>query len=656
MAVEKMKIISIIGSKRDMDKAAQIVVLNGSVHMLDAISELKNNCLRNEIEEEGNKCPEIDDIRHYESNADFSKDEKIIKSLHDLLNIKPVIHREHINETFDYHDIMENLQEKYQDVKEIVERIAKLDEGILLRQEYIKNIHYAKHAGLDIGALPNLKSFEFEMMSLSREKFKKIKLNYENIPSVVIDLGIVDDNSVIATITPHEMKEDAERIFASLNVMRLEIPRGYSDDTEIVLLTLHAEIQDMKKEIDSHKKKVQASREKYEDTIRRAYTALVLEQRQEYVKSEMAVGQNLFYMFGFVPESDIDKMKLQMEGDFQEQFIMVSEKAEERKYGHTPPTKLVNNPLFRPFESLVTMYGIPNYDEKDPTPFFAITYMLMFGAMFGDLGQGFVIFLGGLGLKYILKNKTFGGILSRLGISSMVFGVLYGSVFGSEDIIPGLLIKPMENINTVLLSAVILGVVLLNISYIYSLVNHFRRKDLEEGVFGREGVVGFLFFWTILLTIVDKVRGLFGVPTPIYLVVMAALLLVMVFKQPLAHKLEGKKKLYEESASDYYLEASFGIVETVLSVISNIISFIRVGAFAINHVGLYIAFATVASMVHNFAAGTVILIIGNIIIIGLEGLIVFIQGLRLEFYELFSKYFSGYGIPYMPAQLKYHKD
>jgi V/A-type H+-transporting ATPase subunit I len=156
--------------------------------------------------------------------------------------------------------------------------------------------------------------------------------------------------------------------------------------------------------------------------------------------------------------------------------------------------------------------------------------------------------------------------------------------------------------------------------------------------------------------IVDKERGLFGVPTLAYIIILIVLLLVMVFKEPLAHKLEGKKKLHEGSAADYYLEAGFGVVETVLSVISNIISFIRVGAFAINHVGLYIAFATMANMVHNFTVGTIILIIGNIVIIGLEGLIVFIQGLRLEFYELFSKYFSGYGIPYMPAQLKYRND
>jgi V/A-type H+-transporting ATPase subunit I len=302
------------------------------------------------------------------------------------------------------------------------------------------------------------------------------------------------------------------------------------------------------------------------------------------------------------------------------------------------------------------MYGIPTYNEKDPTPFFALSYMLLFGAMFGDIGQGFIIFIGGLILKYIMKNRSFGGILSRLGISSMIFGLLYGSVFGNEEIIEHLLIKPMDSINTMLISAIVLGVALINIGYIYSLINLYTRRDLEEGIFGREGVVGYLFFWTLIVFVLDKVINFMGIPTLIYMLVLVALLLLMVFKQPLAHIIEGKKELYEDSPADYYIEAGFGVIETILSVLSNVISFIRVGAFALNHVGLYIAFATMAEMMNSQVAGVAVLIVGNIVIIGLEGLIVFIQSLRLEYYELFSKFYSGYGIPYKPAQIYSHEE
>jgi V/A-type H+-transporting ATPase subunit I len=99
------------------------------------------------------------------------------------------------------------------------------------------------------------------------------------------------------------------------------------------------------------------------------------------------------------------------------------------------------------------MYGTPSYDELDPTPFFALSYMLLFGAMFGDIGQGAIILIAGLLVKYKIKQDEFGGILMRLGMSSAVFGLLYGSVFGNEDLIPALLIRPMENITSILIYA-----------------------------------------------------------------------------------------------------------------------------------------------------------------------------------------------------------
>jgi len=126
----------------------------------------------------------------------------------------------------------------------------------------------------------------------------------------------------------------------------------------------------------------------------------------------------------------------------------------------------------------------------------------------------------------------------------------------------------------------------------------------------------------------------------------------MVFKQPLANKLIHADKLYQESPVNYYMEEGFGVIETLLSIISNTLSFIRVGAFALNHVGLYIAFATMARMMSNSWGSLAILVLGNIIIIGLEGLIVFIQALRLEYYELFTKYFRGDGIEYVPAKIE----
>ncbi|MDF2591712.1 MAG: V-type ATPase kDa subunit [Clostridia bacterium] len=657
MPVEKMKIIGIVGSNSDLDKVARLVIMNGNMHMLNAVSELSNNCLELKASEENiDTMKELADIKPYSTKVDFSEDEKIIKAFHDVLNIKPAVMRRHIDVSFNYHDLMENLKSSYVAAKDTLEKIESLNNQIELKQTYIQNFRYAKIEDLDVGLLLNLKYFDFSLMSLSREKYKKLKLNYENIPSFVIHLGVFDDNDIIAALTPKQLEEDAERIFTSLNILKLDVPIGYTGSTTSIIKVLQQEINEMRSEIDELKSAVQLSKEKYGTVLAECYTMLNLEKKVEDVKSEIAQGKNLFFMFGFVPVRDIDKFHYQFNSVFQDKVVLVTIDLEDRKYGHSPPTKLKNNIIFKPFESLVEMYGTPAYNEKDPTPFFGLSYMILFGAMFGDLGQGFVIFAAGLILKYLMKNISFGGILSRLGLSSMFFGLLYGSVFGNEEVIPHLLIKPMENINVMLISAIALGIVLISISYIYSLINLYKRKDMEEGIFGREGVVGYMFFWVLILLILEVVMNTLGVPIWIYVAVLAVLLLLMVFKQPLSHIIKGNKDLYEDSPADYYIEAGFGVIETILSVLSNIISFIRVGAFALNHVGLYIAFATMANMMSSKAAGIAVLVVGNIIIIGLEGLIVFIQSLRLEYYELFSKFYSGYGIPYKPAQINSSED
>lgn len=657
MSVEKMKVISIIGNNSDIDRVAHMIVINGNMHMLNAISELNNNCLELKASEDNiDALQELVDIKPYYSTIDFSEDEKIIQSFHSILDLKQEIVNEYIDLPFDYHNVMNDLKNSYETIKSTIETVDKLTKEIELKQTQIVNLHYTRTEGLDIGALLGLEHFKFDMFTLSREKYKKLKLNYENIPSVIIHLGVVDDKDIVAAITPKEFIGDAERIFISLNIMRLDIPQGYTGNTQSIINILEDEIKKAKSDIEEFKKSVQSSREQYEEIIKKSYTMLILERKIEHVKSEMAIGKKLFFVFGFIPISEIDEFKHDINDAMKDEAIVLTEAAENRKFGHSPPTKLKNNAFFKPFETLIKMYGIPSYNEKDPTAFFAISYMLMFGAMFGDVGQGFVILLGGLILKYVIKNVSFGGILTRLGVSSMIFGLLYGSVFGNEEVIPHLLISPMDNINTILISAIVLGIVLINVSYIYSLLNLYKRRDLEDGLFGKEGLAGFLFFWGIIAFIVDKLLNVFGLPTMVYLIILAIPLLIMVVKQPLARYFEGEKVLYEESPGDYYMEAGFGVVETVLSVVSNIISFIRIGAFALNHVGLYIAFATMAKMVNSYTVGIFILILGNILIIGLEGLVVFIQGLRLEYYELFSKYYSGYGIPYKPIGLTYNED
>ena len=127
--------------------------------------------------------------------------------------------------------------------------------------------------------------------------------------------------------------------------------------------------------------------------------------------------------------------------------------------------------------------------------------------------------------------------------------------------------------------------------------------------------------------------------------------MLLLVKQPLSNKLLGNTQLFDEAQSAYYVEGVFNLFETFLGMISNTASFIRIGAFALNHVGLFIAFHTLAEMIGTTTGNIAMFLLGNIIIIALEGLVVFIQGLRLFYYELFSKYYSGDGILFTPDKI-----
>jgi V/A-type H+-transporting ATPase subunit I len=199
-----------------------------------------------------------------------------------------------------------------------------------------------------------------------------------------------------------------------------------------------------------------------------------------------------------------------------------------------------------------------------------------------------------------------------------------------------------------LLGSVVLGVLLLIVSFGYSIRNAISRRDLMEGLLGRNGIAGLLFYLTLLALVLNAASGIRLISNSTGFFVLAALTVLIVMREPLANWIAGRPVSGKEAAG-YYIESGFGVFETLLAMFSGTISFIRVGAFALSHVGLSIAVETMAEMTKNAAGSILVYIVGNAIIIGLEGLIVFIQGLRLEYYEMFGKYYRGEGVEFQPA-------
>ncbi|MCD7775738.1 MAG: hypothetical protein LUH40_09180 [Clostridiales bacterium] len=320
----------------------------------------------------------------------------------------------------------------------------------------------------------------------------------------------------------------------------------------------------------------------------------------------------------------------------------------------TPPTRLKNPLIFTPYEYYVKMYGMPTYGSIDITSFVAITYTLLFGIMFGDLGQGFVLFLGGL-FFWKKRKMELARIIIPCGLSSMFFGLIFGSFFGYEELLDplytaiGLSGKPlsvMDNINTVLLIAISIGIALVAASILINMYANVKAKKFGAALFDNNGLTGLIFY----ACGVNLASGLMNGPTPIPNkvcgIVIGVCAVILFFKEILIGIVDKHENWKPDSIGDFVMQNIFELLEYVLSYFSNTVSFLRVGAFVLVHAGMMMVVFSLAGDSENI----LVIILGNALIICLEGLLTGIQALRLEFYEMFSRCFEGNGIPFVSSR------
>ena len=311
-----------------------------------------------------------------------------------------------------------------------------------------------------------------------------------------------------------------------------------------------------------------------------------------------------------------------------------------------PPTLLRDTPAVRPFRPLVETYGAVRYADVDPTPFAAVSFVLMFGMMFGDVGQG--LLLAGLG---IVLSRVREGRLAQFqrlwpfpvaaGFAATFFGFLYGEFFGPTGVVPTLWIKPTEEPMTLLAAAVAVGGVLLAASYAIGSVNRWREGGRTAALLAPSGIAGFVLFLGLGLGAAgwywdSMPLGVFGG----VLAVSGVVLLGAGF-----HVDAGR-------GAGAVTQATVEVVDAVVRVVANVISFTRLAAFGLMHAALAAVVWDATTSLWGGFVGSVLavvaFVVGNAITFGLEALVAAVQALRLEYYELFSRIFAGEGHRFSP--------
>jgi len=326
---------------------------------------------------------------------------------------------------------------------------------------------------------------------------------------------------------------------------------------------------------------------------------------------------------------------------------------------------------------MIFSYGSPLYGNIDPTPFVAVFFTLLFGIMFGDFGQGLVFFVLGLLMHFKVVKvggwSKFSPIFMAIGCSSCVMGLITGEFFANETIlepfalkITGLFGNPHSPIVKMMPSSdagsvkvifgifgvtVGIGFIINSVGLIINVINCFIQKKVGKALFGKTGIAGIAFFWYVVFFAL-RLAFFDGKPIVADWVVIGVTLFFAAFGEPFERLVDKEYPVFENGLGSAIIGGVVELIEVVSTYLSSSISFVRVGAFALAH-------AVLGFIIHLMTAkagpigGIFVMIFGNAVVIVLEGMIVAIQVMRLQYYEFFSKFFNETGTEFKPFQFHY---
>lgn len=644
--IEKMKFLSITGLKADIDRMTETYLSKYEIHLENALSELT---------EVANLSPFLE-INPYKEA--LSTIDSFYEQLEDPSQISP--------ELMDIEKAIKTVRAVQDGFRRLEEEKSRLQSEHAEILDPLKIIRPFKNLNFDVSEILNFKYIHYRFGRIEKQYLQKFeKYIYDNLDTLFIKCG--EDEMYVYGVyfVPEHQAHKVHAVYSSMHFERIFIPNEYHGTATEAFEKLDTRHREIHKALDANK---EASRKFLQDNstkIVSAKAALDACSSSFDIRKLAACtpgDTNTFYILcGWMTEKDALAFQKDIQNDEKIFCLMEDQKAPATQ---KPPTKLRNPKLFKPFEMYVKMYGLPAYNEMDPTWFVAITYSFIFGAMFGDVGQGLVLFLGGLFL-YKTKKMDLAGIISCAGVFSVFFGFMYGSFFGFEDVLKAIWLKPMNQmmdvplvgrLNAVFVIAIGFGMFIILICMVFNIINSIRRGDTEKTWFDSNAVAGLVFYGSIVLTIGLFISGK-KLPAAAILVIMFGVpLLLMFLKEPLTNLVEKKSKILPEQKGMFFVQSFFELFEVLLSYLSNTLSFLRIGAFAVSHAAMMEVVLMLAGATNGGNPNWIVVVLGNIFVCAMEGLIVGIQVLRLEYYEIFSRFYAGNGREFKPFMKAAHKN
>lgn len=530
-------------------------------------------------------------------------------------------------------------------LKKLWARVSALEERIREQNERISAVRLLANSlqkftslDLDLGRLRRQGRFlRIAVGSLPSENFYQLKRALSLAHFMIKTFYTSEGIEHVVVFGPSQQRDVVQDLLNSADFRGLAIPEEFSGSPVELQADLNRQTGQAENRIREAEQELSSLIDDHRQTLQSAHDLLLQARPYASLATVLRGKGGLVFLQGWVPAGRVDEIRQQLEQYLNFAFHLEFSDPERQEFDSVP-SLLQQSRLLKPFQGLVKTFGIPGYREVDPSGLFALSYVIMFGMMFGDIGHGAVIACASLILWRRYPGATIVGVLA--GSSSTVFGFVYGSLFGYEHVVPALWMSPMNDPVQVLLLAVLWGAGFILVANLLAIRNFIAAGRIHEAVHSGKGVAGLLLYLAAFYAAYQvAVHGRFSWLEGLMIVLPLGMIVNFQWRQSSAGLAERILVVFIEG------------LEHVISNVSGTLSFLRVAAFSLNHIALAAAVFAIAGMLDSFGHGVTV-VLGNVFIILLEGAIVAIQCLRLEYYEGFSRFFSGKGKAFEPLRFE----
>lgn len=561
-------------------------------------------------------------------------------------------------------DIEKRVSDKIDDIKRISDSYKEAQTFSNLQVPY-SHLEHLSFISIKIGRIP-------------KDNLEGLK-NSVGKHAVIISLG--DDSSRIMAVSSKKSRFMLDTELKKYGFVNMEIPEDFNGIPEELLKNIENEKNESEKALEKLNEEKANFAETHKDEILKLLGSFSMGMQVRKIENRLESTSLVYRMTGWIPAADSRSFMKELD-DLTEGRVAIREylplevpsvlSGEEQV-----PVKLNHGKFVSAFERMIFSYGSPLYGSIDPTPFVAVFFSILFGIMFGDFGQGLVFLIAGilmaLNVVKVGSWNKFAPVFIAIGTTSSIMGLVTGEFFGTEKLLlpfaefvtglfgtpraPILKVMPSEDPNSVFVIFGIfavtigLGVIINSVGLIVNVINKFLQKKAGSAIFGKTGIAGILFYWYILVFAL-RIAVFHHGPALHDWIVIGITLFFAAFGEPFERIFDGHRPVLENGFGAFVIGGAVELIEVVSSYLSGSLSFVRVGAFALAHAVLGFIIEMMSEKCGPIG-GLAVLIAGNAIVVVLEGMIVAIQVIRLQYYEFFSKFFNETGTEFKPLQFHY---